>query len=65
MYKTKLFGSVTSEKWHNGIESINKWLEENPNINIISANTVANHGGWGYVILYKESDARNDADEVD
>lgn len=54
MYKTKLFGGGASENWYNGTESINKWLEENPNITIISANTVANHGGWGYIILYKE-----------
>lgn len=33
---------------------INDWLENNPNIEIISVNTFANEAGWGYAILYKE-----------
>ena len=50
MYKTKLF-----KNWYTGTEAINKWLEQNPNITIISANAVANDaGGWGYIILYKD-----------
>ena len=52
MYKTKLFGNCAI--WQP--EEINDWLEKNPNIHIISANTIAFHGaGWGYIILYKES----------
>lgn len=38
-------------------DEINDWLKHNPNITIISANTFANHGGWGYIILYKEGEA--------
>jgi hypothetical protein len=49
MYKTKLF-----KDWYYETKEINEWLEQNPNIRIISANTVANHGGWGYILLYKE-----------
>lgn len=52
MYKTKLFKNCFV-----GTKAINKWLEENPNIIIISANSVANEsGGWGYIILYKEGE---------
>lgn len=57
MYKTKLFGGGASEDWYRGTESINKWLEENSNITIVSVNTVANVAGWGYIILYKEGEA--------
>lgn len=49
MYKTKLF-----KNWYKGTEEINEWFEQNPNITVVSANTVANHGGWGYIILYEE-----------
>ena len=61
MYKTKLFGSRAI--WRP--EEINEWLEKNSTIDVVSANTIANHDGWGYIILYKESDVGNDADEVD
>ena len=49
MLKTKLFiyDKVFEEK-------INSWLEENQNITVISTNSFANVGGWGYIILYKE-----------
>lgn len=49
MLKTKLF-----KNFYDGTDKINEWLKQNPNITVISANTVANHGGWGYIILYKE-----------
>ena len=53
MYKTQLF-----KNWYNGTGEINRWLQKNPNIIIISANTIANDaGGWGYIILYKENEA--------
>lgn len=32
---------------------INKWLTNNSNIDIISTDSFANVGGWGYMILYK------------
>lgn len=32
---------------------INKWLENNTNIKIVSTDSFANVGGWGYMILYK------------
>ena len=54
MYKTKLFGGGASKDWYNGTEEINEWLESNPNIYIVSVNTVANSAGWGYIILYKD-----------
>lgn len=55
MYKTKLFGGCAI--WRP--EEINEWLKENPNIIIISANTVTyNNVGWGYIILYKEGDPK-------
>ena len=57
MLKTKLF-----KNWYDGTGEINKWLQQNPNIVVISANTVANHGGWGYIILYKEG---NEVHEMD
>ena len=33
---------------------INQWLEENQNIEIVSANCPADGNCWGYIILYKE-----------
>jgi hypothetical protein len=47
MYKTQLF-----THWYNGTEEINEWLEQNPNIEIISTNIVANR----YIILYQEKE---------
>ena len=40
---------------------INLWLSDHQNIEIISTDRTSN----SYTILYKESDAGNDADEVD
>ena len=50
MLKTKIF-EITSK----GCDTeINRWLEENQNIDVISTNSFANGAGWGYIILYKE-----------
>jgi len=51
MLKTKLF---IYKKDHMFEEEINSWLEENQNITVISTNSFATVGGWGYIILYKE-----------
>ena len=59
MLKIKLFEGDWDEV------KINTWLEHNANITVVSTNSFANHGGWGYIILYKESDVGNDFDEVD
>lgn len=52
MYKTKLFEGQWTET------QINKWLEQNPKITVLSTNSFSNMGGWGYIILYKESDSK-------
>ena len=50
MLKTKIF-EITPK----GCDTeINRWLEENQNIDVISTNSFANGAGWGYIILYKE-----------
>jgi hypothetical protein len=47
MLKTKVFEITTP-----GRAGCDK--EENQNITVISTNSFANLGGWGYIILYKE-----------
>lgn len=54
MYKTKLFKLHLPAE--GGSDEVNKWLEQNSNIVIISTNSFAS--GWGYIILYKESDSK-------
>lgn len=45
--------------------SVQTWLYEHQNIDIISSNLTSNDYGQAYSILYKETDVGNDADEVD
>ena len=49
MIKTKLFdpGRTNSDQ-------INEWLEQNPDIAILSTNSFSNQAGWGYIILYDD-----------
>jgi hypothetical protein len=49
MIKTKLFdiGRKNSDQ-------INEWLEQNPDIAILSTNSFSNQTGWGYIILYDD-----------
>jgi hypothetical protein len=49
MIKTKLFdiGRKNSDQ-------INEWLEQNPDIVILSTNSFSNQTGWGYIILYDD-----------
>ena len=49
MIKTKLFdiGRKNSDQ-------INEWLEQNPDIAILSTNSFSNHTGWGYIVLYDD-----------
>lgn len=51
--------------FENETDAINDWLQHNPDIEIISTNSFANHDGWGYIILYEEIGVGNDADEID
>ena len=54
MIKTKLFdiGRKNSDQ-------INEWLEQNPDIAILSTNLFSNRAGWGYIILYKDMKPQN------
>jgi hypothetical protein len=48
--KVKYFQEANS----NALETeINRWLSQNNNIEIVSTNSFANVGGWGYIILYR------------
>jgi hypothetical protein len=43
MIKTKLFDI-----------SRKNWLEQNPDIAILSTNSFSNNTGWGYIVLYND-----------
>jgi len=49
MIKTKLFdiGRKNSDQ-------INEWLEQNPDIAILSTNSFSNKARWGYIVLYDD-----------
>lgn len=47
--KVKYFQEINSNVLEN---EINRWLSQNSDIEIISTNSFANVGGWGYIILY-------------
>lgn len=55
MIKAKLFdiGRKNSDQ-------INEWLEQNPDIAILSTNSFSNQAGWGYIILYDDITAKFD-----
>lgn len=57
MYKTKLF-DVPKKGEPEGNAEINEWLEQNPDVAILSTNSFSNDTGWGYIILYKEGDPK-------
>jgi hypothetical protein len=47
MIKTKFF-------FNDFNRSVNSWLLQNQNIEILSTNLCGDQNGWAYVILYKE-----------
>lgn len=49
MIKTKLFDIGLKNS-----DQINEWLEQNPDIAILSTNSFSNQAGWGYIILYDD-----------
>ncbi len=53
MIKTKLFDIGQNS------DHINEWLEQNPNIAILSTNSFSNESGWGYIILYDDMKPQN------
>jgi len=58
MIKTKLF-DVPKKGEPEGNAEINEWLEQNPNIAILSTNSFSNKAGWGYIILYDDMKPQN------
>jgi hypothetical protein len=53
MIKTKLF-DVPKKGEPEGNAEINEWLEQNPEVAILSTNSFSNDTGWGYIILYDD-----------
>jgi hypothetical protein len=52
--KVKMFYDANT----NNLETeINKWLSHNSGIEIISTDSFANVGGWGYMILYRRKNS--------
>lgn len=49
--KVKWFYCTNTSSWE---YEINKWLSQNSGIEIISTDSFANVGGWGYMILYRK-----------
>jgi hypothetical protein len=49
MIKTKLFDIDRKNS-----DQINEWLEQNPDIAILSTNSFSNNAGWGYIVLYDD-----------
>lgn len=59
--KVKIFYHDPSKIFAEFETSINIWLSDYSNIEVISTNRTSN----SYTILYKERDVGNDSDEVD
>lgn len=59
--KVKLFFHDSCKTFTNFEATINIWLADNPNIEVISTDRTSN----SYIILYKTIEVGNDNDEVD
>ena len=56
MIKSKVFfrGATDRDSGFLGNNTINQWLAENLDIEVISSNLASNNGAWAYIILYRE-----------
>lgn len=50
--KIKFFNVMNANAFE---KTVNSWLSEHPSIKIVSTNSFANVGGWGYAILYTDN----------